>query len=301
MPRPRSTFGKSQLGSEQRSREARQRAEEVLVRFALLVGDHTQDFVVIGGLNPDFLAPAAPVPHLGTTDVDLVFELGFVYDRDERDFAWLDEALAAGGFIAAPNAAGWQWNGVLGPALVRLDLLCDVSDSPGQTIALPGATEAAVQNLDGPVAALSDPIYRTLSVPPQVRSDIPNAPEEIGLKFASLGGYIASKSAALLARELEKDAYDLMYVVMYAPGGAAAASAATSAVRVPIGRAPVAPTVRSAIARFVDPSSSWTGLVVRDLVGAGDESDPDQLRADVSVAAARFLAELQPSAGSPED
>jgi len=71
------------LASELRSRAAPDRAEGALARFALLAAGHTHEFVVIGGLNPDFLAPTAPAPHIGTTDVDLLFEIGFIYDRDE--------------------------------------------------------------------------------------------------------------------------------------------------------------------------------------------------------------------------
>ena len=33
------------------------------MRFALLAGGHTDEFVVIGGLNPEYLATDAPVSH----------------------------------------------------------------------------------------------------------------------------------------------------------------------------------------------------------------------------------------------
>ncbi len=278
------------MASESRSRTARARAEEALVRFALLTGEHATDFVVIGGLNPDFLAPSAPHPHLGTTDVDLLFELGFAYDRDELDFGWLDEALSSGGFTAVPSRAGWQWTGVLGDALMRLDLLCDVSDNPGQTIHLPGAVEAAAQNLRGPAAALQAPIDRELDVPDSAREDFPNAPDRIRLRFASLGGYLAAKCAALLARDHEKDAYDLAFVVMYAPGGPAAAAAAASAIQALPHQEPIAPTVTSALERLADPDSPWVDSVVEQLRAAGDESDADQLRADVYLSARQFLS-----------
>lgn len=277
------------MGSEPRSRTARDRAEEALVRFALLTGEHATDFVVIGGLNPDFLAPAAPHPHLGTTDVDLLLELGVIYDREELDFGWLDEALAAGGFSAISSAAGWQWTGVLGDAFVRLDLLCDVYDSPNLPIELPGATEATAQNLTGRAAALHHPIERELAVADAVKADMPHAPERVRLRFASLGGYVAAKSAAFTSRDTAKDAYDLAFVIMYGPGGPRAAATATARTQVPSHREPIAPTVVAAVKRLADDESPWVDAVVQELHLAGDGTDSDQLRTDIVQSAVLFL------------
>lgn len=262
--------------SEPRSREARDRAEDALVRFALLTGEHAHEFVVIGGLNPDFLAPEAPVPHQGTTDVDILLELAVIYERDDNDFGWLDEALTRGEFVDRKD--GWRWYS----AGVLVDLLCDVGDSRGQAIALPGATLTAAQNLDGPAAALRDPIVRKLRVSAAVKADFPHAPNSVDLRFASVGGYIAAKAAALLARGLEKDAYDLMFVVMYAPGGPAAVAEDT--IRAKADHQVVA----AAIKRFVD-EGEWTRRAVMMLVTAGDEEEEQQLSNDVTVAARRFL------------
>ncbi len=268
------------MGSDSRSRDARERAEEALVRFALLSGEHALDFVVIGGLNPDFLAPGAPVAHQGTTDVDILLELGLVYDRDDIDFGWLDNTLSLGGFTDVRDAWRWRAGGI------RVDLLCDVSDSRGQTIALPGARRAAAQNLDGPAAALKGPVTRAIPVSPALRRLFPEASPTVTLRFASLGGYIAAKSAALIARNLDKDAYDLVFVMMYAPGGPeAVAEAARGVDSDPL-------VVRSAIGRFTA-ESGWTKKVVALLVNAGDDSDEQVLTADVAVAARRFLSRYE--------
>lgn len=272
------------MASEIRNREARVRAEDALVRFALLTNKHSQEFVVIGGLNPDFLAPTAPVPHQGTTDVDILLELGLVYDRDEDDFGWLDDALTRGGFTDA--ASGWRWRN----AGVLVDLLCDVSDSRGQAIALPGARRAAAQNLDGPGAALHDPVIRELVVSSEIKAAFPDSPDVICLRFASLGGYITAKAAALLARGLSKDAYDLMFVIMYAPGGPA--TAAEAAARSREGRHVVQP----AIERFAH-EGEWSQRAVALLAAAGDDSNEQQLTNDVTVSAQRFLARFAELSG----
>lgn len=278
------------LASEERSRPARGRAEEALIRFALLAGEHATDFIIIGGLNPDFLAPAAPQPHLGTTDVDLLFELGVFYDRDDLDFGWLERALDAGGFHA--GATGWQWTGVLGDAQVRLDLVCDVSDTPGLPIELPGTTRAAAKNMRGPAAVTSAPVLRELRVPDAVRAEVSDAPPELSLRFASLGGYLIAKSTALLSRGLQKDAYDLAFVMMYSPGGPRAAAEAVAAVPLSPLQDPFIPSVRTAVERLADPRSEWVDVVVRQLVRAGDEADAGQLTADVTTSAQLFLKAL---------
>ncbi len=268
------------MGSDSRSRDARERAEEALVRFALLAGEHALDFVVIGGLNPDFLAPGAPVAHQGTTDVDILLELGLVYDRDDLDFGWLDNSLSLGGFVNVRE--GWRWRA----EGTRVDLLCDVADSRGQTIALPGAQSAAAQNLDGPAAALREPVTRAVPIPEGLRAPFPTTARTIDLRFASLGGYIAAKSAALLARNLDRDAYDLLFVMMYAPGGPEAVADAVRGAHVdPL-------IIRSAAGRFTT-ESEWTQKAVTLLLAAGDDTDEQLLTTDVTVAARRFLAEYE--------
>lgn len=280
------------MASEERSRAARDRAEDVLVRLALLAEDHVSDFVVIGGLNPDFLAPDSPYPHLGTTDVDLLFELGLRFERDDQDFGWLDHALESAQFQPRTGDRGWQWNGVLGDSVVRLDLLSDVYDHPGQPMALPGATKARVQNFRGPAAALHDPIERDLRASTAIRAELPGAPDTVRLKFASLGGYLAAKSAAMLSRGEDKDAYDLAFVIMYAPNGPRTAAAAVSGLQLPPHVEPAARSVVEAVSKLADPASGIVASVVRQLNEAGDDSPTEQLRADVSQSAQAFLRAL---------
>jgi hypothetical protein len=68
------------LAGEFRSREARSLAEEALVRLALAAGDDAGKLVLIGGLTPDLLTLGSETPHHGTVDVDLLPEVGVVYE-----------------------------------------------------------------------------------------------------------------------------------------------------------------------------------------------------------------------------
>lgn len=138
-----------------RTPETRALAEEALALLAVELGPHAEDVVVIGGLAPAVLASDAPVPHQGTTDVDLLLGLGFVYDRDDMDLSWVEDALKSAGFVVDPrDGSGWRWGIVLFGIPVKLELLCDVrgDDSRGP-IPLPGCVEASALNLQGPGAA----------------------------------------------------------------------------------------------------------------------------------------------------
>lgn len=277
------------MDSDPRTRDARARAEEALARFALLAIDHLDEFVVIGGLNPDFLAPAAPVPHTGTTDVDLLFEIGFIYERDELDFAWLDRLIETEGFLPQ-SEAGWRWDALLGAAKVRLDLLCDVPDHPGQVIALPGSINAATMNLAGPSPALLAPVTRHIAVPPSVRAVTPGLPSQVSLRFANLGGYLLAKSAAAQSRNLPKDVYDLLYVILYNPDGP---QGAAEAVAQQLARMEGHVSARAGIFAIMRDCTLATGREARafaeSMRDSGDESTEEQLRQDAAYAARRFL------------
>ncbi|MBO9625466.1 MAG: hypothetical protein J7484_03715 [Microbacterium sp.] len=259
-----------------------------MIRFALLVGEHARDFVVIGGLNPDLLAPEAPVPHQGTTDVDLLFALGFDDVDEASDFAWIDEALAEGGFTSANK---WRWDAVLGDAHVRFEFLCDVWDHTADTVPLPGSN-AVASKIAGPGAALALPIDRELPVSRAIHADHADAPESVTLRFANLGGYLLAKAAAAVERTLAKDKYDLMYVILYNDGGADAAASAVAFQLDAVGDTASADHIRDAMKRFLDPSGMWAGRFASSMILAGDSAPEEQLRTDAAMGARTFLDRL---------
>ena len=194
-----------------RTLQTRDYAERALVRLVLHLEEHQAELVVIGGLAPPFLTPHANPPHQGTTDVDLLVSLGFVYDREEQDFAWLEYALDQAGFVEdAGTGGGWRWTIRIDGVIVKLELLCDVNgDLSNQPLALPGCPRASAMNLQGPGAALADPAPQTLAVPTDLGSGTVRVPH------AGLGGYLIAKSAAAARRQLPKDYYDFAFVLLH--------------------------------------------------------------------------------------
>lgn len=177
---------------------------------------------MIGGLNPDFLAVAAPLAHLGTTDVDLLIEVALVYDRQDQDFSWLERALTDSGFEPRKRDDAWRWLLDLGSAKVVLDLLCDTPDNLGQLIALPGCADATAMNLAGPAPAAVDSVFREIQVPAALRAELGSDVTSVQLRFAGLGGYLLAKASAILRRGLDKDYYDFAYVLLYCGRNSAA-------------------------------------------------------------------------------
>lgn len=277
------------MHSEIRSRQARERAEDALVRFVLLAGDRAIDFVVIGGLNPDFLATRAPVPHQGTTDIDLLFALGFDNVAATPDYSWIDEALEAGGFSSVNM---WRWDAMLGGARVRLEFLCDVWDHTDDTVPLPRSRSAVASKIAGPAAALHAPIMRELRVSDVVRAVVPDAPETVSIRFANLGGYLLAKTAAALERRLEKDKYDLMYVILYNAGGPREAARAVARQLIATEDSSDPEEIRGAMNNYLDARGAWTGTFAQMMIATGDSEPEEQLRTDASEGARSFLEEL---------
>ncbi len=282
---------------QERTPQARDLAEEALVRLALALGSHVSKIVIIGGLNPSFLTNSPPVPHLGTTDVDVLLEVGFVYEREEMSFSWLEVGLRKAGFW--PHVSGsqpWRWYTKLNGMLVKLELLCDTYDSPGQEIALPGCDTVVAQNLKGPRPALLDSVQRSVSVPAEVRSDFPDAPDSVIVRFAGLGGYVMSKAAAVVARGADKDYYDLVFVLIYnSEGGPAGAAQAVHNVMKLDAAAAFDSQVAAALGLYAGPDSRPAEVFAEQMQLSGDSTDLDVLVQDAvgaAIACAQALATL---------
>jgi hypothetical protein len=102
--------------------------------------------------------------------------------------------------------------------LVKVELLCDVfGDESTGPIALPGCTHASAMNLHGPGAALDT----TAPYPIEAMVPTPSGPRPalVELRRASLGGYVVAKASAITHRGLDKDLYDLAYIVIHNDAG----------------------------------------------------------------------------------
>lgn len=272
-----------------RSRYTRGLAEQVVARFARAVGeDHAADFCVVGGLNADLLTLPQDPPHQGTIDVDVLIEVGLVYDRDDLNFDWLQHALTVEGFTADPSGRAWVWWLPVDGVPVRLDLLCDAPDNRGQEIALPGAPRVAAQNVAGPAPALTDVVMRELSLAGSTRSS------DVKVRFAGLGGYTLAKAAAAHHRGEARDYYDLAYVLIYSTAGGPEAVA-----RAAVAALPARPhtdhlaLLHSVLKSLADPAGTPAQAYASQRALDGDPTDEAVLAQDAAGAALACRAEVE--------
>lgn len=273
-----------------RDRETRALAALALERLLDTLGTNASEVTVLGGLDVDLLTESTTPPHAGTVDIDVLLDVGFVYERDERDFGWLERALRAAGYESMAGDATWRWSTQVGGAEIVIDLLCDTPDSRGQQIVLPGCPTATANNLQGPGSAALDAVPRELAaLHGELRRSGPT--DELGhveVRFAGLGGYLLAKAAAVLGRRADKDVYDFVYVLIHnVEGGpeAAAAAVARLAARAP-GRLP---DFRAVLQRLVAPGSQGPDLYADQRVRDGDPLPADRLAEDAVSAALAAL------------
>lgn len=253
-----------------RTRDARNRAERALADLAHALGANAGELTVIGGLNADLLTDTSDAPHQGTVDVDIVVQLGVIHDRDDVDLGWLERGLVAAGFDTRENGPGWRWWCHIDGFPVKVELLCDVYDNPGQVIALPGCATASAQNLRGPAAAQADRVLR------------PTVP----IPFTRLGGYVLAKAAAAWSRGLDKDYYDLVFVILHNTAGGP--GAAGRAARQAIPSQPLmdyAATLRAVLASIADPSGRPARVYADQRIRDGVDVPLDVLAQDAAGAA----------------
>jgi hypothetical protein len=206
------------MSEPQRSRQARALAEAALVRIVTAYGE-TPEFVLLGGLVPDLLCSEAAHQHVGTTDVDVQVDLEI--QAGAVNAARLEQALRAAGFTPSGQYV-WRWQDRSVPgAVVKIELLADLSDAPAEaTVTFSGSDALGAVNLRGTGFAARDWQLHALT------ADISSQLTTVEVRVATLPAYLLAKTHAAYGRRLEKDCYDIAYVVLHNDAGGPTAAAA---------------------------------------------------------------------------
>jgi len=273
-----------------RSREARARAETALVRVLWHLTGTTARPIVLGGLVPDILVGGvepAPPPHLGTTDVDVFVRLGV--EEDDSTLLAMERALRAAGF--APDGrpmGGWRWRGDVDGTLVKIELLGERADAPDESVTLAPSGALGVLNLRGTGFVARDHEGRPLSGRLADGTEV-----RVEARFAGLQGYLLAKMFAARARGLDRDFYDLVYVLLHNRlGGPAEAG---HAIRLGVFRGDI-PSIRTTLRelreRFRDAADAGPSAYGREAAQTDEGSTEAQLRADAIGAVTTFIDAL---------
>jgi hypothetical protein len=153
----------------------------------------------IGGLVPSLLIPELDPgiePHIGSADIDLCLSIALATGRVSA-YQRLEKALAKLGYKMKPqgpgSASSWQWVGGE-KHKVTVEFFC--------------APVAENKPIDGDLVELS------------VKVRLPDGTDaSLPFRVTAPAAFLASKADALLRRDKNKDAYDIVWLCEAWPGG----------------------------------------------------------------------------------
>lgn len=194
--------------------------ERTLVTLLRGLGPWKRAVYVIGGLVPRYLIPRSPddqtpQPHAGTTDVDLVLDLDMLANIEA--YRRLERNLQALGFTRGTTDEGktrnFQWRKAIGNGIsIEVDLLCDAGGGTGGRAAkISNERQLSALQIPGAYLAIADSIEVTIEA--QLLDDRGVAQETI--RVANIVPFVVLKALAYEDRFEQKDAYDIIYCLMY--------------------------------------------------------------------------------------
>lgn len=239
--------------------------------FSQLPAQLLDKLTVVGGLVPSLVIKPAPTPedrHLGTADLDVGLTLGL---QGSRHYDELTLLLGTLGFTPERSegggATGVRWRLGMGAGEVLMDILPVVPQEAASpsTVAIPG-TELSARTrfafLDRERVHLAGEC-------------IVGEHREVSLWVCGPGAYIVIKALTFAQRNLNKDAYDLFYVLRNYGAGVQDVFRHLA----PLLRAPEARQALDVLRMdFADPNGAGACAVSLFLFGRPD----DDLQADVA-------------------
>jgi hypothetical protein len=177
----------------------------------------------IGGLVPSLLIPELDPgiePHIGSADIDLCLSIALATGRVGA-YQRLEKALADLGYRMKPqgpaSASSWQWVGGA-KHKVTVEFFCApvAENKPGTLYRPEGDVTKGLSAMTLGTGALIDRDLVELSV--KVR--LPDGTDaSLPFRVTAPAAYLASKADALLRRDKNKDAYDIVWLCEAWPGG----------------------------------------------------------------------------------
>jgi len=243
------------------------------------------EFVVLGGLVPEFLCAGSDLQHAGTIDIDVQVDLEIACGSVNT--ARLEQALRNAEF-KRDGPLAWRWVAAGTGTVVKFELLADLDDKPGDsTIAFDGCEELGALNLRGTGFASRDVVVR------QLTGRIGGVKYVAEVWVTGLAGFLLAKAAAAHSRRMPKDWYDLAFVLLHNDAGGP--TAAAQEVREKFADR-LAGSMRTALddllANFVSPDVQGPRAYADQMLIDHPHLDPTVLGADAVVAIEEFHRDL---------
>lgn len=240
-----------------RSRAARLAAETGLVRVVHHYGAKPE-FVLIGGLLPEYLCSESAYQHAGTTDVDVQVDLEIACGS--VNVQRLENALRNAEF-EPDSSKVWRWacEGEEGPAVVKFELLADDDTAKdGDILIFDDCDSLGAVNLRGTGFASRDISTQRLT------ARVGDLSRTVDINVGGLAGFLMAKTAAARARRKAKDWYDIAFVLIHNDAGGPEEAAA------------------AVLSHFRDDLAGGTQTALDDLVGNFADRDSQGPRAYVA-------------------
>ncbi len=273
---------------------ATDRCERALLTLLGDVGPWNKRVYLAGGLAPRYLVgplPAGARAHVGTTDVDLI--IGLTLDSETPEtYRTLHNNLKSAGFKQAQPS--FRWSRTVDGAVVYVEFLCETDQvEPGAIYRPKGTTgsKVAAVNVRGAQLVTRDHIECPIEGD---RLD-DGGRSEVTVRVAGLLPYTVLKILAFQDRHKNKDAYDLVFVILNYPGGPTAAGRAVAASPI-AGHPQVAEAMDLLSERFADAGHDGPHAYASFLAEFADDEAKARLRNEAVAVIYQYLAGIHAEA-----
>jgi hypothetical protein len=268
-----------------RSRSARAAAERALIRVVHQYGARPE-FVVLGGLVPEWLCTRSNRLHAGTVDVDVQVDLEIACGSVNT--SRLERALRNAEFKPESHEI-WRWRaiGADGRSDIRFELLADLDGEPADAeVRFVGCESLGATNLRGTGFASRDVEIR------QLRSRVGGVEQVAEVSAAGLAGFLLAKCAAARSRRKAKDWYDLAFVLLHNDAGGPVEAGHAVLARFGSELASIRTALDDLRANFADPQAQGPRAYADQMHLDHPELDHTTLLADAVVAIEAFCGQL---------
>ncbi len=190
-------------------------ARSVLLELAHVLGAFRDHFALVGGWVPELLLPGAPVPPVGTLDVDVALNHRTLH---EAGYATIHESLIARGYYQKPRHWPFQyWRKVQVGGHeyeVRVDFLAGEYEGTGNKHSSQKVLDMRPLKARGCDLAFEHIVFLRVS------GSLPGgALDSAEIPVTNISTFLVMKAMALSDRIKEKDAWDIYRCVANYPGG----------------------------------------------------------------------------------
>ncbi len=195
-------------------------AKSVLLEATRVLGEYNDQFVLIGGSLPPVLYQEAIDVHIGSLDIDLLFDYSNITDEA---YGRIRDLLIKQGYFEKPEHPHSFFRLVPTggePIEVKIDLLAGEYGGTGKARRHQQAQEVNFRKARGSDLVFRSDIAEHARLTVVIEGVMPSgAKDSVKLLVASAPAFIVMKGFALGERVKEKDADDIYYCIQNHPGG----------------------------------------------------------------------------------